>query len=364
MNNINARKRTESDADISRKKLSEANKINNSKPTKNKRRKKYQGVVGWVVISIFILLMGAVIAFFVFRLKGESNLNAEEQFITYEGKKYEYRKEIVNILCLGIDKSVPIAHIEAKRGNIGMADTIMLVSIDTKKHKVKVLAIPRDVMAEVQQTIEGNVVSEAKLQICMQYAYGMSMQQSNDLTVDAVSKLLYNTQIQRCCAINFEALPILNDAIGGVDVEVLEDIEEWVPELVYGETIHLEGDLAMRFVQTRNRNIVEGAALRTQRQKQYAVAFVQKAKSVIKTDPALPLTIFRELQKDGNMCTDITAEDITYLMPEILRISFSDDMIQMLPGECVVGEDGHTEYRMDVDLVKQIVIDTFYKEVQ
>ena len=90
----------------------------------------------------------------------------------------------------------------------------------------------------------------------------------------------------------------------------------------------------------------------------------QKAKSVIKTDPALPLTIFRELQKDGNMCTDLTAEDITYLMPEILRISFSDDMIQMLPGESVVGEDGHTEYRMDVDLVKQIVIDTFYKEVQ
>ena len=69
------------------------------------------------------------------------------------------------------------------------------------------------------------------------------------------------------------------------------------------------------------------------------------------------------MQKDGNMCTDITAEDIMYLMPEVLRISFSNDMVVMIPGESVVSEDGHTDYRMDIDAVKKIVIDTFYEEV-
>ena len=64
------------------------------------------------------------------------------------------------------------------------------------------------------------------------------------------------------------------------------------------------------------------------------------------------------------MSTNISIADITYLVPELLEMSLSEDIIEMLPGESVVGEDGHTEYRMDVDLVKQIVIDTFYKEVQ
>ena len=60
------------------------------------------------------------------------------------------------------------------------------------------------------------------------------------------------------------------------------------------------------------------------------------------------------------MCTDITVEDLMYLMPEVLRMSFSDDMVQMIPGKSVVSEDGHTDYRMDVEAVKEIVINTFY----
>lgn len=317
----------------------------------------------WSITIVTALMIGGVIAFFSFRTKGEMDLRAEEQYTTYNGKKYKYRQEIVNILCLGIDKGVPMPYIRANRGNIGMADAIILVSIDTKKNEVRAIAIPRDTVAEIQTTKDGELSSKERMQICIQYAYGISMQQSNEFTKDAISRLLYDIQIQRCCAINFDALPIINDAIGGVDVEVLEDIEEWEPNLPYGETVHLEGALALRFVRVRNKHELNGAALRTERQKQYVGAFVEKAKDVVKNDPTIPLTIFQELQKDGNMCTDITAEDIIYLMSEMMDISFSNDMIQMLPGESAVGDDGYTVYRMDVDAVKEIIIDTFYEEV-
>lgn len=331
---------------------------------KNKK-KKWKKILAIILIVILLIVVAGTAAFYSLRQRGAESLKAEEHYVTYNNKKYKFKEDIVNILCLGIDKTEPISHIEKKRGNIGMADTILLVSIDLKKDKVKVLAIPRDTMAQLQLTDgEGNITRTDELQLCYQYAFGRSMEQSNELTVDAVCKLLYGLPIQRCCAINFEALPIINDAIGGVDVVIQEDLEEFVPEFVYGEEIHLEGDLALKFIRSRNTKRIDGVVLRTQRQKQYVLAFVEKAKSIISENPALPISIFQELQKKKDMCTDITIEDITYLMPELLDISFTDDVIEVLPGESELGENKFAEYHLDKDSVKKILIENFYEEVK
>lgn len=329
-----------------------------------KKLKKWRKIFGGIILILCVVILCAILLFYILKSRGENSLKVEERYMTYKEEEYRFRDGIVNILCLGIDKRVPIAHKEASRGNIGMSDVILLVSIDTEKDAVKIFAVPRDTMAMVQKvTKEGELGSREKLQICYQYAYGISMEQSNELTVDAVSRLLYDIPIQRCCAINFEALPILNDAIGGVDVDILEDLEEWDPRLVYGERMHLDGILALRFVRVRNTHRADGAVLRTQRQKQYALAFAEKAKTVIAKDPSIPIEIFRELEKDGNMCTDITVEDITYLMPEVLGLSFSDDVIQVLPGESVLGENGFAEFYMDEETVEELIINTFYEKV-
>ncbi|MEY8493429.1 LCP family protein [Lachnospiraceae bacterium 29-91] len=363
MNNMKITEETDSHLDDTSD--GDLSKVEVLKPRKKTRKKwpRWQKIFFWCIIIIILIILGALLAFFSFRLKGKMDLKVKEQYTTYNGKRYKYRQGLVNILCLGIDKGVSMPYIEAGRGNIGMSDAIILVSIDTKRHEVKAIAIPRDTVTEIQTTRDGELSSKERMQLCIQYAYGISMQQSNELTVDAVSKMLYNLQIQRCCAINFEALPIINDAIGGVDVEVREDIQEWESRLPFGEIVHLEGDLALRFVKVRNKHDINGAALRTERQKQYIEAFIGKAKKVVKKDLTIPFEIFQELQKDGNMCTDLTAEDITFLMPEVLRMSFSSDMVQMLPGESAVSEDGYTVYCMDMDAVKEIVINTFYEEV-
>lgn len=316
------------------------------------------------IIIVLVITVGCVCVYAFLRYRGKSGLTTETRHTIYQGQEYRYKGDVINILCLGIDKRVPLTYIEEERGNIGMADTILLASIDTKKHEVKVIAVPRDTIVEIQTTTEeGRLGSKKQMQICYQYAYGKSVEQSNELTVETVSQLLYGTPIQRYCVLNIEALPILNDAIGGVDVEIREDVEEWESRLIYGETMHLDGELALRFVKVRNRNRPDGSVLRTQRQKQYALAFVEKAKSVIAKDPTIPVTIFQELQKDGNMSTNITLEDIAYLMPEVLSISFPEDAIQVIPGESSLGEDGYAEYHKDVDALKELVIDTFYEKV-
>ncbi len=337
-----------------------------SPPKKKNIRKKWsvwQKTVVGIIAAICIILVCGVSAFFIFRSVGESSLKAEanDNHITYSGKEYRYKEDMINILCLGIDKTEAMEKKIDSREILGMCDAIMLVCIDTKEDTLKIIAIPRDTMTEVTITDEtGECVDEEIMQLCYQYAYGKRAEQSGQLTMDAVSNLLYDIPVEKFCAINFEALPIVNDAIGGVDLVVQEDFSSEIPEFVLGQEVHLEGDLALQYVRKRNKHLVNTTVLRTQRQKQYALAFLEKAKKVVAEDMTLPVTIFQSLQE--NMSTNISIADITYLVPELLEMELSEDIIEVLPGESALGEE-FVEFHVDVDAMKEMIISTFYEEV-
>ena len=198
-------------------------------------------------------------------------------------------------------------------------------------------------------------------QITLQYAYGQTAEDSCELMVDAVSNLLFKVPIQRYCSINFQAVPTLNDAIGGVDVEVLEDVWGDHCTLYAGTTEHLDGYEALDYIQWRYEWAPETSMGRLERQKQYMMNYFNQAKTVVKDDPTLPVRVFREL--DGNMCTNITVDDLTYLVPELLDISLDTDNIAMIPGE--VTEAGeYEEYHVYEDELKDLVISRFYEEVE
>ncbi len=334
---------------------------------KKRRRKKrlptWQKVLIGVAATLCVLLVCGVGLYFGFRAVGEKSLKAEasENRITYNGKEYQYREDVINILCLGIDKGEAMEKKIDRRQILGMCDAILLVSIDTKKDTLKIIAIPRDTMTDVTMTSEtGEVTEKERMQLCYQYAYGTRAEQSGELTMETVSKLLYNVPIQKYCAINFTALPIVNDAIGGVDLVVQEDFSSEIPEFVVGNEVHLEGELALQYVRKRNKHLVDTTVLRTQRQKQYALAFLEKAKTVVAEDMTLPVTIFQSLQE--NMSTNISIADITYLVPELLEMSLSEDIIEMLPGESALGEE-FVEFHVDANAMKEMIISTFYEEV-
>lgn len=336
-------------------------------PVKKKKiRKKWpvwqKAVIG-IATAVCVITLCGVGVFFAFRTVGENSLKAEANMnrTTYNGKEYQYKEDMINILCLGIDKSEAMEKKIERREILGMCDAVMLVCIDTKQNTLKIIAIPRDTMTDVSITDEtGEVVRQEKMQLCYQYAYGMRAEQSGELTMDTVSKLLYNIPIEKFCAINFSALPIVNDAIGGVDLVVQEDFSSEIPEFVLGQEVHLEGDLALQYVRKRNKHLVNTTVLRTQRQKQYALAFLEKAKTVVADDMTLPVTIFQSLQE--NMSTNISIADITYLVPELLEMSLSEDIIEVLPGESALGEE-FVEFHQDVDAMKEMIISTFYEEV-
>lgn len=343
---------------------------------KHRSSKRWKKIMLGLIAVIVVGIAGLTGGFFYLRAQGEKNLktnvaaagdSAEAQeglYITYNDKKYQYNEDVINFLCLGIAKDVPIEEKTAitglETGGEGFADAVILVSLNIESGQMKIFAIPRDTIVPVKVVDSaGYFVRTENIQLTSQHAYGQTAAEGAELMVDAVSNLFFKVPIQRYCSINLSAIPILNDAIGGVDVQVLEDIEGSTGTYHAGETIHLKGKMAEDYIRERDTNVKGSSLQRLERQKQYMTNYFATAKEAVKNDMTLPLTMYQNLQ--GNMYTNITVEDIAYLVPEMLNISMNAEDMVAIPGEVSWGE--YMEYHVNTDQLKEIVINNFYKEI-
>ena len=334
--------------------------------------KRWKKIVLCVVTALVVVVAGLAGSFFCLRAQGEKNLKTEVVktgkakgereglFVTYNDKEYQYNEDIINFLCLGIDKDVSMEEMQTD-GNEGLADAVVLISVNVENGQIKILAIPRDTMVPVKVVDEtGHFVKNANQQITLQYVYGSNAAMSCELMVDAVSNLLYKVPIQRYCSINLSAVTVLNDTIGGVDVQVLEDVHISGKNYHAGDVLHLQGTMALDYIRDRDCDIFGSSMGRLERQKQYMSNYFSTAVDAIKADMTLPMTLFQSLQ--GNMCTNITTEDIAYLVPELLDVSLNMEDMSMVPGE--VTQPGELEeYIVNTDQLKELVINYFYEEV-
>lgn len=347
--------------------------------SRRKKKKKRLPMQRWkkitlgVVATLLVIIIGIAGSFFYLRAQGEKNLKTdlsdvedtpetrkEGLFITYKGKEYQYNEDVINFLCLGIDNSTPVEQANEIKGQ-GLADAIILVSINVESGKIKILAIPRDTYVPVKMyNDQGQFVGEKNMQLTLQYYYGKTAKDSCELMINAVSNLLFKVPIQRYCAINLEAIPILNDAIGGVDVQVLGDVE--VSGRLYhaGDNIHLQGKMAEDYIRDRNTDEFASSMGRLERQKQYMTNYFATAMAQVRNDLTLPVSIYQSLQ--GNMYTNISVEDITYLVPEMLDVTLTAEDMSMIPGE-VTQPDDHEAYMVDSEQLKELVVNFFYTEV-
>ena len=347
--------------------------------SRRKKKKKRLPMQRWkkitlgVVATLLVIIIGIAGSFFYLRAQGEKNLKTdlshvedtpetrkEGLFITYKGKEYQYNEDVINFLCLGIDNSTPVEQANEIKGQ-GLADAIILVSIKVESGKIKILAVPRDTYVPVKMyNDQGQFLGEKNMQLTLQYYYGKTAKDSCELMVNAVSNLLFKVPIQRYCAINLEAIPILNDAIGGVDVQVLGDVEVGGKPYHAGDTLHLQGKMAEDYIRDRNTDQFASSMGRLERQKQYMTNYFATAMAQVKNDLTLPVSIYQSLQ--GNMYTNISVEDITYLAPEMLDVTLTAEDMSMIPGE-VTQPDEHEAYMVNSEQLKELVVNFFYTEV-
>lgn len=285
----------------------------------------------------------------------------EEGWIRYDGKVYEYNDDILTFLVLGIDKMEKVSANPDKVSG-GQSDAIFLLVMDTGAKQINLVGVNRDTMVNVRMVGIGangeDIIAPA--QLAVQHGFGDGMEGSCELTREAVSELFYNLPIHGYVSFNMGGIPDLNDAIGGVDVVVLEDLTKQNEDWKQGTQVRLEGMDAFWYVKWRDTTVYESARGRLARQKQYLGAFGNKAISATKKDIRLPVALYGKL-KDYTV-TDITIDEIAYLAGELANYSFDIDAIYTLEGTTEMGEE-FEEFYPDKDALKDLMIRLFYREV-
>ena len=81
----------------------------------------------------------------------------------------------------------------------------------------------------------GKLVSLLDAQLALQYNFALDCENSSRLSAEAVSRLMLNIPISRVCVFNCEAIGVINDAVGGVEVTIENDFTDESGEVLEPE---------------------------------------------------------------------------------------------------------------------------------
>lgn len=289
-------------------------------------------------------------------------LELKEGQILSDGKVYQYNEEILTFLCMGVDAGKGIAG-KKTPGNAGQADAILLVVVNPRNESIEVIPINRDTMMDIEiYDTAGVFVGEEQGQIALQYAYGDGRERSCELMEQKVSHLMFGIPVHGYGVLDMDSIRDLNDAVGGVEVVIPEDMTMYHRGWKKGERILLKGTDALTYIRERDEFSGElGTNIsRIERQKQYMDQYVKKLKEEIRRDLTFPITLFQKVQ--DHMLTSLTVDQITYLASTLTGYEFSMEHMITIPGSSAMGEK-HEEFYVDDQALKQIVIDVFYEVV-
>ncbi len=347
--------------------------------------KKKIGIGTITIITIAAVILVGVGIITVMRMLGKASLSVtvtatdsvilgeaaellEKNEILYKGGGYVLNEDLITVLIMGIDKETVTtvggqSFTADEEGEFagGQADALFLMLINPHDKNVYVIAINRNAMAEVDVfDEEGNYQGIFTKQIALQHGYGDGKEESCLRQVKAVSRMFHGIPINAYAAISMDAIPELNDAVGGITVEVLDDIiyPEYDMDLHQGETVTLYGEKAYWYIRLRNENIFNSNELRLQRQKQYLTTFAAEAKNQSVSDIRVAISLYQTVRK--YMVTDIDLNAFTYMATEYLDYDFDIENMYTLEGEVIQGNN-FEEFYVDDDALQKLIIELFYE---
>jgi len=332
------------------------------------------GIIIIILLLIFVITLGVLL------LSGKSsmldsnqnvgnqiqvpaNVQVDDDYIVYNGEKYKYNDKVTTILFAGIDKTTD-EHIDGVLGTAGQADSIFVMALNTETGKYKLLSVSRDTMVDVNICdAAGNFKGTEKMQICLAHAYGDGKETSNENLKRSISRLFFGIPVNAYMSVDLDVIPILNDAVGGVSVTVVEDLTSYDPALKQGANVTLNGEQAEIYVRSRDVTGDENQNnLRMERQKSYLDSFINQTIDLTKQDIMTPINLYNSISDYSR--TDIGPAKIAYLSSVFVTNGFSSDESYIkVPGETVMGEK-YAEYIVDTDEFFKIILDTYYTKVE
>lgn len=312
---------------------------------KNKRKgnkKKKKKSVGFKILMVVLalLIFGVAVAvsygFSVVNKMESVDLKKDDLGITSKEdlKKYEKADDIKNIALFGIDSE----------DGTGRSDAIMIATIDSSHNKLKITSIMRDSFV--------NIPEHGMDKINHAYAYG-----GPTLAIKTLNEN-FGLNIDEFASVNFDSLPTLVEAFGGVDITLNDDEAVHVAGINSGGTYTLDGQQALDYSRIR---AVGNDYERTERQRTVLTALFKKGISMPKTSyPNMVNTIAPVLT------TSLNTSDILALATKVVTMGNGNLLQDRFPrDEDIIpndSTDGIYYMKFDIPSVKQKMQDYIFDD--
>lgn len=287
---------------------------------------KNRGIKIVLSVIIVLILIAAVIGFFIFGKlskvntvkisKSSSNLGIDKS--KYNNNNSDYiNNNYTNILLLGVDSRNP-------KTDPGLADSIMILTIDKAHNKIKLTSLMRDMIIDNIQG-EGATAGTTRDRINVIYKQGGGVNGGGQYAIKAINSN-FNTNIKDYIKIDFSDFDKMVDAVGGVDINISDDevkvangyiqevakIEGIKPAyLTHGGLQHLSGIQALGYC--RIRYVGAEDFQRTERQRTVLTAVFKKISSLSASDATKLTDTILPCVETSLSSTDILT-DTSYIM--------------------------------------------------
>ncbi len=233
--------------------------------TRSSRHKKRKRKIRWfrIILTLVMLLFLSVSGFLFYTFKLTSKTIEKINLPIVESA---LRSENGNLIADGKPISILLMGIDAPTGDVGRADTLILMTINPVTNDTKVVNIPRDTQVELAGYESGPTTK-----INSAYTHG-----SEEMTVRTVEQFL-NVPVDYYMTTNFAGFTKIIDAVGGINVDNQFAFDADGFHFEEGE-ISLNGAEALSYSRMRKED-PQGDFGRQARQRQVLNAVKDKAKS-------------------------------------------------------------------------------------
>jgi LCP family protein required for cell wall assembly len=196
----------------------------------------------------------------------------------------------------------------------------------------------------------------SEMQIALSHRFGATPRDNARNTVWAVQNLLDGLAIDNYYMIDYSGVAVLNDALGGIEVTIPEDMTRVNPAWTEGTTVTLQGQEAEAFVRARKS---VGSGTNAERMTRQNV-FMQNAVARLKQKVGDSLSFADELVSmlQDLAVSNLSARQLASLLTDSYR--FEVLPVDHPSGSYEIGKNGYMEFRMQEDSAVEWVLQHLY----
>jgi len=307
-----------------------------------------------LILVLVILYSGLRILESTVFYKPDEEQPGDSKWIYRDGVGYYPRQDITVVLLMGIDRMGTITGGEEDRNHA--ADVFSLLILDEQKQEVSILLLNRDTMVMMEGLDKDGTPNGTKYysQLALSHGFGTGREDSCDNARKTVSQLLYGIQIDYYVSMNMGGISVLNDAVGGVTVNVKDDFSKIDPTIGMGE-VKLNGEQAVNFIRTRKGLGDQLNISRMERHKEYFNGLLAAFKEQKAQSDTFGVSAYEQISP--YIVTDCSSNVLSSMLDRYAEYTLKE--VVSPEGENTRGEK-YMEFYLDEEALDALILRLFY----